>query len=140
MDKETYLGKVSANGIDHRKVTWQTQVKGAAAHRSRDLRKVTQAVVMTGADYANLGVNEGKQTGELPWGEWEQFPHIIRNKDKQYARLYVVDGTIRSTYFVDGAVVDKSVFDTFLTPSQRNAAKPNGGTITVTLDNIKVVE
>lgn len=139
MDKQTYLASINAGGIDHKSVTWQTDVKPAAAHRARSLRKVSNAVVMTGASYSDLAENAGVETGALPWGEWAEYPHIVSHKEKEYARLYVVDGTIKTTYFVDGEVVTRDEFNVFLTPSQANASRPNGGCITVTLDNIKVV-
>lgn len=139
MDRKTYLDSINAGGIDHRRVQWQTEVKPAAAHRARSLRKATTALVMTGASYADLGVNANVQTGELPWGEWAEFPHIITHKGKEYARLYVLDGTIQTVYMVDGDVVDRETFKGYLTPSQANAPAPNGGCITVTLDNVKVV-
>lgn len=140
MDRNTYLDSINAGGIDHRNVTWQSVVKPAAAHAARVLRKVTTATVMTGAKYADLAVNAGQQTGELPWGQWAEYPHIVAHKGKEYARLYVLDGTIRTLYMVDGEVVDRDEFNTFLTPSAASAGRPNGGCITVTLDNIKSVK
>lgn len=146
MDRKTYLDSINADGIDHKRVTWQSDVKPAAAHRARSLRKVTTAMVMTGATYRDLAevkvaaAESEKQSGALPWGEWEVYPHIITHKGKDYARLYVVDGTIDTTFFVDGVVVAREVFLDYLTPSQRDAGRPMGGTITVTLDNVKVVK
>lgn len=140
MDRKEYLASINGGGIDHRTVAWTTSVKPAAAHAGRALRKFTTAMVMTGAKYAELAVNSDIQTGDLPWGQWAEFPHIITHKDKEYARLYVLDGTIHTTYVVDGEPVDRDTFNGYLTPSQANASKPNGGCITVTLDNIKTVK
>lgn len=140
MDKQTYLNSINAGGIDHRNVQWQSTVKPAAAHRGVELRKVTTALVMTGAEYSGLAVNAGTETGALPWGEWSEYPHIVTHKGKDYARLYVVDGTIKTVYMVDGDVVDRDTFGGYLTPSQRNAGRPNGGCITVALDNVKVIK
>lgn len=139
MDRDTYLAAINAGGIDHARMQWQTSVKPAAAHRARRLSKVTTAHVMTGAAYRDLAVNADRETGNLPWGQWAVYPHIVSHKGKEYARMYVLDGTVRTVYFVDGDVVDRDTFNTFLTPSQRDAKRPNGGTITVTLDNLKVV-
>lgn len=140
MDRKTYLDSINAGGIDHRTVAWTSVVKPAAAHAAHALRKFTTALVMTGAEYAKLGVNADTQTGALPWGEWAEYPHIVTHKGKEYARLYVLDGTIRTTYLVDGEPVDRDTFNGYLTPSQANAGRPNGGCITVTLDNIKSVK
>lgn len=139
MDRQTYLSAINAGGIDHTRVQWQSHVKPAAGFAGTNLRKVTSATVMTGAAYRDLAVNADRQTGELPWGTWAEFPHIIAHKGKEYARLYVLDGTVRTVYFVDGEPTDRDTFNTYLTPSQRNAQRPNGGCITVALDNVKVI-
>lgn len=139
MNRTEYLSKINAGGVYHANVVWQTTVKPAAAHAHRTLTKVSGAVVMTGADYSGLAVNAGKETGSLPWGEWAEYPHIVAHKGKEYARLYVVDGTIHTVYMVDGEVVEQEEFFNLLTPSARNAKKPNGGCITVTLDNVKKI-
>lgn len=140
MDVKTYLDNITLGGVDHKKVTWETTVTPAAAHKHHTLRKVTTALVMVGAEYKNLAVNADKQTGDLPWGKWMVYPHLIAHKGKDYARLYTVDGTLRTAYFVDDEVVSREDFLALLTPSKRDAARPNGGTITVNLDNIKAVK
>lgn len=139
MNKTEYLSKINAGGIDHRVVQWQTAPKPAAAFKTVALKKVTTAHVMTGASYAELAVNADVQTGDLPWGTWSAFPHIVTHKGQDYARLYVLDGTIRTVYMVNGDVVDRDTFNTYLTPSAANASRPNGGCITVKLDNLRVV-
>ena len=138
MDTADFLSAVKG-GIDHFRVEWQTTVRPAAAHKGRDLRKVSSAVCMTGAEYRSLAVNNGAQTGDLPWGEWSDYPYVVTHKGQDYARLYTVDGTIKTIYTVDGEVATRDEFNTFLTPSAANAGRPNGGTVTVKLDNIKTV-
>lgn len=145
MDTSTYLAAINAAGIDHRKVQWASTVKPAAAHKAHNLRKVTTALVMTGAAYDQIGEvsqmleQEQREAGSLPWGEWSQFPHIITHKDADYARLYVIDGTVKTVYMVDGDPVDRDTFNGYLTPSQRDAKRPVGGTVTVKMENIKIV-
>ncbi len=139
MNRTEYLSKINVGGIAHRVVQCQTSPKPAAAHKAKKLTKATTAHVMTGASYSDLAVNSGVETGPLPWGEWAVHPHIVTHKGKDYARLYVLDGTIKTHYFVDGELVSREDFNKFLTPSAANAPKPNGGTITVSLDNLKVV-
>lgn len=126
-------------GIGHFNVEWQTTVRPAAAHRERDLRKVSSATCMTGAEYRSLAVNSGEQTGSLPWGEWSDYPYVVTHKGQDYARLYTVDGTVRTIYLVDGNVVSRDAFNVYLTPSQANAERPKGGTITVKMDNLRTV-
>lgn len=153
MDRKTYLDSILADGIDTRRVTWQSTVKGAAAHKARNLRKITTCMVMRGAEYGNLAevkvahaaagtvpaTGADAQDGSLPWGEWDVYPHIITHKGTDYARLYVIDGTINSVYTVDGEVVTRDEFNTFLTPSAANAGRPTGGTVTVKIENVKSV-
>lgn len=152
MDRKTYLDSILADGIDTRRVVWQSSVKGAAAHKARNLRKITTCMVMRGAEYQNLSEVKVKhagaatpsgalaqQDGSLPWGEWDVYPHIITHKGTDYARLYVIDGTISTVYTVDGEVVTRDEFNTFLTPSAANAGRPTGGTVTVKIENVKSV-
>lgn len=138
MDTTDYLALVEG-GIGHFGIEWQTTVTPAARHKGHTLRKVSRAMCMTGAEYAGLAVNKDTETGALPWGEWETYPFIIRHGDKRYARLYTVDGTVRTDYLVDGDLVSREDFLALLTPSQRNPERPNGGCITVTLSNLRAV-
>jgi hypothetical protein len=71
------------------RVAWTTTVKPAAAHKGTVLTKHTVAVIRTGIAYANLGVNDGVDTGPLPWGQWAIFPYVITHKGAEYVRLYV---------------------------------------------------
>lgn len=134
-----YLSAVNGKGVNAVRVEWTSEVKPAAAHKARSLRKHSSAVVMTGVEYKALAVNAERETGALPWGEWAVYPFIVTHKGTDYARLYTVDGTVRTTYFVDDAEVDRDTFLAFLTPSQREASRPNGGTITVKMDNLVVL-
>ena len=130
-----YLATVNQAGA-FQAVRWESIVKPAAAHRGTMLVKVTDAVIRTGVDYANLAVNADSDTGELPWGEWSVFPYIVEHRETLYARLYVKDGSVQTRYMVDGVEVDRDTFGEYLTPSARKPRKPNGGTITVKLENV----
>lgn len=138
MDTQDYLDKVRG-GLGHFGVEWSSEVRPAAKWRGHTLVKITTALCMTGAEYANLAVNADRETGPLPWGVWSEFPFIITHKGKDYARLYTVDGTVRTTYWVDGFDVERAAFLAYLTPSQRGAARPHGGTCTVTMSNVRLV-
>ncbi len=140
MDTTHYLDLV-AGGTDHFTVEFHTDTKPAAAHKSKRLRKVVTAVCMTGADYANLRVNKDRETGALPWGVWMDGaePFVIQHKGNDYARLYVMDHGVRAIYTVDGEVVTRDEYNGYLTPSQVNAPRPNGGTITVRMTGIRLV-
>lgn len=138
MDTKTYLDLVEG-GVGNFTVEFHSDPKPAAKHAARRLRKVTTALVMTGVEYANLRVNKGEETGPLPWGEWKVAPYVITHKGRDYARLYCVENGVRSIYTVDGEVVDRDTFNGFLTPSQANASRPKGGTITVKMEGVRLI-
>ena len=140
MDTREYLELVEG-GVGTFTVEFHSDTKPAAAHASRRLRKVVTAVCMTGTEYRNLRVNKDRETGELPWGTWMDGaePFVIQHKGRDYARLYVIENGVRAVYTVDGEVVDRETYESYLTPSQRNAPRPNGGTITVKMDGVRSV-
>ncbi len=140
MDTQHYLDLVEG-GVDNFTVEFHSDTKPAAKHASKRLRKVVTAVCMTGASYANLRVNKGVKTGSLPWGTWMDGaePFVIQHKGNDYARLYVMDHGVRAIYTVDGEVVTREDYESYLTPSQRNAPRPNGGTITVKMSGVRLV-
>jgi hypothetical protein len=137
---DEYLAAINAPGVNVVDVEWTTEVRPAAAHRGVSLTKHTEAKAMTGVEYRNLAVNNDRETGALPWGEWVDglYPWVIEHKGQRYARIYTVDGTLRTTYFVNGEAVDRETFAEYLTPSQRTPKRPNGGTLTVKMDNLRV--
>lgn len=133
---------------------WKKSVKPAAAHKARTLEKRTSGVFRAGIDFSHLGMvveairnGERGEVGELPWGEWQQFPYIIQHKGEQYVRLYPPyrrneDGTLEPCwrlaqlavqYFVDGNEVDRDTFKGFLTPSDARAMEDSPPCITVKL-------
>ena len=97
-------------------------------------------VNMTGVEYKSLAVNEDTETGPLPWGEWSQYPYVVTHKGQDYLRIYTVDGSVKTQYFVDGIDVSREEFLGYLTPSQREASRPNGGTLTIKAGNVRVVD
>jgi hypothetical protein len=137
--RDNWLAVVQAPGLSAQSVQWTTDPKPAAASKHVHLRKITTATVMVGVEYASLAVNNDRETGDLPWGEWAVYPFVVTHRGTDYARLYVVDGTIRTTYLVDNVPTDRDTFAAHLTPSARNASRPNGGTITVKIENLRVL-
>lgn len=110
------------------KASWKSNPKPAAAHKSVLLEKHTVAVVQAGVNYANLSaVKEGIASGErgevqeLPWGTWKSYPYIIEHKEQEYIRLYPSGASNhipKSVFYVNGEVVDKATFASYLTPSE----------------------
>lgn len=132
------------------KAYWKSNPKPAAAHKSVLLEKVTGAVVRSGIDFSNLGsVKEGIESGDrgevqpLPWGQWKMFPYVIEHKDTDYIRLYPSLSAThipQTTYYVNGSVVNKSEFASYLTASESNklldGEKSRPECFTVKADNI----
>lgn len=139
MDTQDYLTAINAGGVNSVGVEWTTEVKPAAKWKHHRLTKVTTALVMTGVEYRNLAVNADAETGALPWGEWSQYPYVVTHRGQDYLRVNTIDGTLKTRYFVDGIDVDRQMFLDYLTPSQREAKRPNGGTLTIKASNMRLV-
>ena len=108
--------------------------KPKAASKGVKLEKVTEGVIRTGIDYANLKENDGIETGDLPWGEWIIKPYLIQHKGEWYGRLYYKKDTVKVvSYKVDGVEVTKAVFSSHLTASAAAPKPPTkGNTLTIT--------
>jgi hypothetical protein len=139
MDTNDYLDQINAQGLNVIGVEWQSEVKPAARWKGHTLVKVSTAIAQTGVDFSTLAENGDRETGALPWGEWKHFPYVVEHKGTEYARLNLVDGTIRTQYFIDGMDVERQMFLTYLTPSQRESSRPVGGTITVKMGGVRLI-
>ena len=109
----------------------------AAAHRRAGvvLAKEWTAVVRSGVDYARLAENDGRETGPLAWGQWALFPVLIEHRGGLYVRLYLTTAPV-VTYRVSGQPVARTVFESYLVPSQRDRERPTGGTITAKVSGV----
>ena len=115
-----YLSAINSPGA-YTRMVWERKVSTAAAYKGMDVRKRVEAVVRTGIDYQNLAVNEGRKTGDLPYGEWAVFPHIITHKGREYARLYLGGSKPKATYTIDGQDATRAQVMELMTPSARKA-------------------
>jgi hypothetical protein len=77
------------------RASYTTTIKTAAAHKGVVITKTVEGIFRSGIDYSKLqsvksGIESGerKEVGELPWGEWLEFPWIIGHKGNEYIRLY----------------------------------------------------
>lgn len=111
----------------------------AAAKREHSFRKVTEGVVTTGVDFANLAkVQEGIANGErgevqpLPWGEWVEFPYIITHKGNYYLRLTLRSPMRVTTREVDGEAVTREEWNAYLTPSALAKAEDGEAPLVIT--------
>ncbi len=110
-------------------LTRKGQIVTITARRSMKTLKSTQAMIeklsvfqaRAGINYDNVkAVKEKRESGELPaenaglpWGEWHQFPYVIRHKGKFYFRLYTVANnfTPKTVYFVNGVESDRATVE-----------------------------
>lgn len=139
MDTQEYLTAIR-EGVNTLGMEWTTTVKPAARWKCHTLTKISRAVCLTGVEYRNLAVNAETDTGKLPWGEWAQYPYVVTHNGRDYLRVYAVDKTVTSRYFVDGIEVFRDEFARYLTPSQRDAVRPNGGVMTIKAENMRLVD
>jgi hypothetical protein len=125
------------------KAAWKSNPKPAAAHKNILLEKKTVAVVQAGVQYQNLSavksaIESGERSpeiGELPFGTWyvdpltdkSWYPYVITHtpkgsdKEQFYLRLYpstTGNHIPKSTFYVNGELVDKAKFAEYLTPSE----------------------
>lgn len=112
-DAKTIVAALIERKAQHVPAVWEREMKTRKSVTQK-ITKRTKAFVRAGIDYANLAeVKNGIATGErdevqaLPWGEWAQFPFIIRHNDKEYVRMYPatfanLQEKISVEYFIDG--------------------------------------
>ena len=125
MDKATFIKAMGDRKGQFARATWQSVVKTAAAHKAHKVVKTTTATVRAGIAYANLAQNADKETGALPFGEWETFPFVVVHKGQDYLRLYLADDArTTTTYTIDGAPATAEEVRAMMTPS---ALKPREG-------------
>tara|TARA_R110001592_G_scaffold151176_6_gene377439 strand:- start:282 stop:917 length:636 start_codon:yes stop_codon:yes gene_type:complete len=79
--------------------------KPLKAFADKTITKITKCTVGCGGEYKNLASNKGRETGGLPWGEWEVYPYAIAHKGNRYLRLYYPKN-IKTSYLVDGEPTD----------------------------------
>lgn len=55
--------------------------------------KESDMVIRLGINYANMKINENKQTGQLPWGRWVEGLEnlVVEHKGKYYLRITSTD-------------------------------------------------
>lgn len=76
----------------------------------KGVTKVSDIVVRLGVDFANMKINEGRQTGSLPWGKWVEGLEglVIEHKGNYYLRVATTYGNNNTcAYYLDGKEVTK---------------------------------
>lgn len=151
MNPNQILSIVSNLSGQHIPVSFKTEAKPAAAHKSVKLEKLTKGTYRVGISFENLkGIREGIESGErgeiqAPKGKkWVQYPFHLKNlaETTDYLRLYYPTGGFIQrpsvTYFVDGKEVEREEYTTFLTPSDAKPKErdPNLDCFDVKMENL----
>jgi hypothetical protein len=100
-----------------------SEKKPLKAYRQHKILKVVLCTVRTGIEFKNLAVNEDRETGSLPWGQWEVYPYLITHKGNRYIRLYLGQ-SMKVFYLVDGVKVASEVAK-FMLPKSKAGEKPS---------------
>lgn len=92
------------------------------------VKKITDMVIRLGVDYANMKVNEDRQSeiGSLPWGHWVEGleGYVIEHKGKYYLRVASsYSNTTKSIYTLNGVEVDKEEVETLVAPSKMKSSQ-----------------
>lgn len=95
-------------------IEYQTMPTTRAKFKNQ-VTKHSKEVVRLGVDYSKMKINEGKEIGSLPYGQWveEMVKFLIYNEDKnQYYLRVTTTGNkkhkIFSNYFLNGEPIEYS--------------------------------
>jgi len=151
MNPTQVLSLVSNLSGKHVPVTFKTEGKPAAKFKGTKLEKLTEGTYRVGINFENLkGVREGIESGErgevqAPKGKkWVVFPFHLQNlaETTDYLRLYFPTGGFIQrpsvVYYVDGQVVEKDVYNSYLTTSDAKPKErdPNLDCFDVKMENL----
>jgi hypothetical protein len=103
-----------------RRVTYKSRVATAAAHRHREVVKVSTFTCRAGVDYAHLAVNAGRETGPLNYGEWAEGYEglVLLHKGTEQVRVtFAPNAHPRSVFTIDGQEATREEVAALLTPA-----------------------
>lgn len=79
--------------------------------------KESDMVIRLGVSYANMSINEGRQTGSLPWGHWVEGLEnlVLEHKGNYYLRVTAINpenpeygaSEIATRYLLNGEEISK---------------------------------
>lgn len=95
--------------------------------------KESDMVIRLGVSYANMQINENRQTGQLPWGKWVEGLEnlVIEHKGNYYLRITSTDpanpesgaDVIATRYLMNGQEISKQEVRA-LTGEEKGGASP----------------
>ncbi len=114
-----------------------------------NIEKHVEMTGRMGLGYDNINnVQERRENGDapavnagLPWGEWEEFPFLIKHKESRYLRLYKGSSeqhVPRVEWRMDGKPVEKSEIAAFLLASEKDEER-DGETFTCKVEHLERV-
>lgn len=81
------------------------------------VRKESDMLIRLGVNYANMKINENKQTGSLPWGKWVEGLEnlVVVHKGNYYLRVTAINPEnlekaseiLATRYYKDGVEISK---------------------------------
>lgn len=93
------------------------------------ITKVSEMTVRLGVEYANMKVNEGRQTGSLPWGHWVPGFEGLAIEHKGIFYLRVTSSyskRVKSSYFdATGAEISRQEAESVVGPKKMEASNPD---------------
>lgn len=85
------------------------------------VKKITDMVIRLGVEYANMKVNEGRETeiGSLPWGQWVEGleGYVIEHKGNYYLRVSSsYSNTTKNIYTLNGVEISREEVEGLVAP------------------------
>lgn len=126
-----------------------------AAHAANIVQKVTSMTVISGIAFENrkdikdaIAACERGEVQPLPWGQWQQFPHVITHKGADYIRLYLPSNAQQASGFYKPTTVQFTCNGVPITRekaielcgSKAQAKENESGCMTVKAQNLAIVE
>lgn len=141
-------------GVTMARLTAVTEVKTAAAHRGRNIMKVSEASVQlfndltdkdvygravrrsAARDDRNDAADVAAQQTQETWFEHDPVCHsVVYHKTNREPYLYALFNSGKSQYLIDGQIADKHEVAQYLTPSEARKILEPTSTFNIT-DNI----
>jgi len=148
MQEAEYRDAVNAPGA-YQKFQYIKVDEPARAHKGKvTLTRKVKFRGRTGVDYANLAVNHDKVIQPRKWGVRKDryfVEHTPKSGPRKgvftvYATVFAVEGSFRTTYFVDGEEATRAHYDSFRTASAAKGSELDpSGYLDIVLDDLVAI-
>jgi hypothetical protein len=148
MNETEYREAVNAPGA-WQKFSYVKVDEPARAHKGKvTLTRVVEFRGRTGVNYANLAINKEREIQDRKWGVRRNryfVDHTPKSGPRKgvfttYATVFAIEGTFRTTYFVDGEEATRERYNGFRTASAA-AGGPldESGYMDIVLDDLTAI-